>query len=104
MLVIDLNEIWIQEWLCWWDQQQFNQTETKVVQLWVSTHSLWLTLSMEAEDSPLLEAATYQQLVKTNWEDLVCAAVICRVCRFSECYNEECHHLGRENLKSYTML
>jgi hypothetical protein len=40
-------------------------------------------LSMEAEESPLLEAVTRKRLVKTQQagKDLMCAVVICKVWR-----------------------
>jgi hypothetical protein len=41
-------------------------------------------LSAEAEESPVLEAVTREQLVKTeNWKDIACAVVICKVWRFA---------------------
>jgi hypothetical protein len=38
-------------------------------------------MSTEVEESPLLEATTYQRLVKTMSENLMCAVVICIMCR-----------------------
>jgi hypothetical protein len=40
---------------------------------------------VEAEESPLLEAVTREQLVKTQQagKDLVCAVVICKVWRIA---------------------
>jgi hypothetical protein len=41
-------------------------------------------LGTETKEYPLLEAANKQRLLMTEWEDLKCAWVICRMCRLAE--------------------